>query len=54
MLRPLESAATMTVFLGISLFSEGVLNLCVALSTVKIVKNQYPDAVDVEYRDTED
>ena len=34
--------------LGISLLSEGILNLCVAVSTVKIVKHQYPDVIDAD------
>ena len=36
--RPWESAGVLTVLLGISLLAEGLLNLCVAISTVKIVK----------------
>ena len=47
--RPWESAAVLTVLLGISLLCEGVLNLCVAVSTVKIVPHQYPDVIEVEY-----
>lgn len=49
--RPWESANIMTVLLGISLLAEGVLNLCVAVSTVKIVKHQYPDVIDADYMD---
>lgn len=49
--RPWDSANIMTMLLGIALLSEGVLNFCVALSTVKIVKNQYPDIIDEEYFD---
>lgn len=47
--RPWESASLLTVLLGIALFAEGILNLCVAVCTVKIVKNQYPDVIDVKY-----
>jgi uncharacterized membrane protein HdeD (DUF308 family) len=39
----------LTVLLGAALLAEGVLNLCVALSTVKIVKNQRPDVIETEY-----
>lgn len=47
--RPWESAQLLTVLLGIALLAEGVLNLCVAVSTVKIVKNQQPDVIETEY-----
>ncbi len=51
--RPWESAGVLTVLLGISLLAEGLLNLCVAISTVKIVKNQYPDVIEAEFYETE-
>ena len=51
--RPWESAQVLTVLLGISLLAEGLLNLCVALSTVKIVKNQYPDVIEADFYETE-
>ena len=35
--------------LGVSLLCEGVLNLCVALSTVKIIDHQRPDVIETEY-----
>ena len=44
--RPWESVQVLTVLLGAALLAEGVLNLCVALSTVKIVKNQRPDVIE--------
>lgn len=47
--RPWESVQVLTVMLGAALLAEGVLNLCVALSTVKIVKNQRPDVIETEY-----
>lgn len=49
--RPVESARVLTVLLGISLLAEGVLNLCVVISTVKIVRHQRPDTVEVEYKE---
>jgi len=52
--RPWESAKYLTILLGISFLSVGILNLCVALCTVKIIKNQYPDYIDVDYREMED
>ena len=47
--RPWESVQVLAVLLGAALLAEGVLNLCVALSTVKIVKNQRPDVIETEY-----
>lgn len=44
--RPTESVHIMTILLGVSLLAEGILNLCVAISTVKIIKNQIPDVID--------
>ena len=52
-IRPWESARILTALLGISLLSEGILNLCVAISTVKIVKNQYPDVIEAEFYEKE-
>lgn len=51
--HPWESANILTVLLGISLLEEGVLNLCVAVSTVKIVKHQYPDVIDADFTPVE-
>lgn len=47
--RPWESVQALTVLLGISLLAEGVLNLCVAVTTVKIVKHQQPDVIETDY-----
>lgn len=52
-IRPWESARMLTVLLGISLLSDGVLNLCVVISTVKIIKNQYPDVIEAEFYEKE-
>ena len=49
--RPWESASLLTVLLGVALCAEGILNLCVAISTVKIVKNQYPDVIDTNFKE---
>lgn len=46
-LRPGEGVRLLTVLLGLSLLSEGILNLCVAVNTVKIVAHQRPESVDV-------
>lgn len=45
-LRPAEA---MMILLGISLLAEGILNLSVAISLVKIVRNQMPDVVEADY-----
>ena len=34
---------------GIGIFVEGLLNICVSLCMVKIVKNQYPDVIEGDY-----
>lgn len=47
--RPWESVQVLTVLLGIALLAEGILNLCVAVSTVKIVMNQQPDVIETDY-----
>ena len=44
--RPWESAQVLTVLLGAALFVPGVLNLIVAIITVKIVNNQIPDEIE--------
>ena len=45
--RPWDSARLLTTLLGAALLAEGILNLCVAVSTVKIVDNQRPDVIEV-------
>ena len=52
--RPWDSARLLTRLLGAALLCEGVLNLCVAVSTVKIVGNQQPDVIEVSSFDVED
>ena len=46
--RPAVGMLVMTMFMGVSLLLDGILNLCVALFTVKIVANQKPDVIEVE------
>ena len=48
-LRPGESAAVIMLLAGIGIFVEGLLNICVSLCMVKIVKNQYPDVIEGDY-----
>lgn len=52
--RPWDSARLLTALLGAALLAEGVLNLCVAVSTVKIVRHQRPDVIEVTSFEVED
>jgi len=52
--RPWDSARLLTVLLGAALLAEGILNLCVAVSTVKIVDHQRPDVIEAASFDVED
>lgn len=47
--RPWESAKLLTILLGVNLLCEGILNLCVAVSTVKIVRHQRPDVIEADF-----
>lgn len=49
--RPSEALDVIVKLLGVSLLSEGILNLSVVMSLVKIVNHQKPDVIDVEYYD---
>ena len=42
-IKPAQTISFVSVIIGISLICEGLLNLDVAITTVKIVKNQYSD-----------
>ena len=37
------------VLLGIAMLAEGILNLCVACSMIKIIRHQQPDVLDAEF-----
>lgn len=52
--KPSESARIMTILLGATLVAEGCLNLFVAITTVKIIKHQYPDFIEIDSFETED
>ena len=51
MIRPGDSIRFMTILLGISLLAEGMLNLYVALRTVRIIAHQLPDTIDADYEE---
>lgn len=48
LVRPFEAAEVMMVLVGVALLFEGILNLCVAIYTVKIIKNQKQDIIDMD------
>lgn len=50
-LRPTESIQVLVVMLGISLLFEGLLNLITVLTSVKVMRELRPDAIEVEYRE---
>lgn len=52
--RPAEGSSLLTIFFGIALLSEGILNISTALTTVKIIENQMPDNIDSYYEESED
>lgn len=43
---PWDSIKALVVVFGFALIAEGLLNLTVAILTIKIIKNQYPDDID--------
>lgn len=47
-LRPSESAQILMVLLGLSLISEGLLNLITILTAVKIIRRQRPEVIDTD------
>lgn len=49
MFFPRESGNLLTIFLGITLLSDGILNLNAVITSVKIVKNQKPDVIEIDY-----
>lgn len=46
--RPSTAVDVVAVWLGICLLSDGILNLSVAISLVKIIRHQKPDVIDAE------
>ena len=47
--RPSQSAHLLTVLLGITLLSDGVLNISTMLTAVKIIRHQQPDVIEGEF-----
>lgn len=54
MFRPAEGSSVLSVLFGITLLSEGILNMSTVFTTVKIVENQRPDVVEVYYEERKD
>lgn len=48
LIRPFEAAEVMMILVGVSILFEGILNLCVAFYTIKIIKNQRQDIIDMD------
>lgn len=46
---PESGAKTITILIGLALLLEGILNLSVVITSVKIVRNQKPDVIEIEY-----
>ena len=45
-LRPSESAQVVMILLGVTLITEGVLNMITILTAVKIIRHQLPEGID--------
>ena len=52
-LRPSESAQVVMILLGVTLITEGVLNMITILTAVKIIRHQLPEVIDAEYCEIE-
>ncbi len=49
--RPVEGAQVLMILMGVSLLAEGLLNLCVTLCAVKIVKGKTPYIIEEEHEE---
>lgn len=47
--RSSTSSLFLTIFIGICMLTEGILNLITVLTTVKIIRHQQPDMVEITY-----
>ncbi len=48
-LRPGEGSVFLMVYLGLTLLSEGILNISTMLTAVKIIRHQQPDVIEVTH-----
>lgn len=46
---PAEGSMLLSIWIGVSLLSEGIMNLIVAICTVKVVENQKADIIEGDY-----
>lgn len=46
---PAEGSMLLSIWIGVSLLSEGIMNLIVAICTVKVVENQKADIIEEDY-----
>lgn len=51
--RPFESAVTVAIIIGISLVADGAMNLCTAITAIKIIDHQRPDLIDADFVEKE-
>ena len=49
MFRPTQSGIVLSVLLGLTLLSEGILNFGTMLTAVKIIKHQQPDTIQADF-----
>ena len=54
MFRPGEGTNFLMIMLGITLLFEGILNISTVITAVKIVKNQKPDVIEIDYEERKD
>ena len=47
-LRPSESAQVLMILLGVSLITEGVMNIITVLVSVKMLRDRIPMVIDAE------
>lgn len=50
MFRPSESSNILTILIGISLLSEGMMNISTVITAVKIIRHQQPDVIEFEIK----
>lgn len=48
LIRPFDAAEVMMILVGASFLFEGILNLCVAVYTIKILENRRSDIIDMD------
>ena len=46
---PTEGSMLLSIWIGVSLLSGGIMNLIVAICTVKVVENQKADIIEGDY-----